>query len=302
MRVSTSQIFDTGLSAIQDQQSRLLNVQQQVATGRRILTPADDPVNAARALEVSQSRGVNTQFQVNQGYARDTLGLVENKLEGVEELLLHVRDQLVASGNASYSQSERNAIATDLRRRFDALLSLANSRDATGEYLFAGFKGDTEPFTGGLAGVTYQGDQGDRSLQVSASRVLKVTNNGDEVFMKVPGATDDMFGIIATFVGELENPTANVQAAVDAALPSLDSSLDNVLRIRASIGARYNEVEALGVVSADLDTQYAQTLSRLQDVDFAEAISDLSLQQTLLQAAQQSFMRVSNLSLFNFLN
>lgn len=302
MRVTTSLIHDVGISAIQDQQSKLLHLQQQVSTGRKAITPADDPIASSRVLEVSQSRSLNQQFQINQGYAKDSLGLVENKLEGVKDLITYIREQAVAAGNGSYSQSERNSVATDLRSRFDALMALANSQDGTGEYVFSGFKGDTQPFTGGLAGVTYNGDQGERTLQISASRVLPVSNSGDDVFMRVPGSTQDLFGVISTFITDLENPAASMPTAVSTVLTDLDSSLDNVLRVQSSIGSRFNEVEALESVSADLDGQYAQTISRLQDVDYAEAISDLTLEQTFLQAAQQSFLRVANLTLFNFLN
>ena len=302
MRVTTGLIHDSGVAAMQNQQSKLLTLQQQVSSGRRILSPADDPISAARALEINQAKSVNDQFKLNQGYARDSLGLLENKIEGVSDLLGYVRDQVVAAGNGSYSQAERNAMATDLRGRFDALLSLANSQDAAGEFVFSGFKGDTQPFTGGLAGVTYQGDQGERTLQVSNSRVLSVSNNGEQVFMNVPGSTQGVFGVISNFITALESPAANLPADVSTALTNLDTSFEGVLRVRASIGSRANEVDALHKVSSDLEIQYAQTLSRLQDLDYTEAISDLTQQQTFLQAAQQSFLRVANLSLFNFLN
>ena len=302
MRVTTGLIHELGVASMQDQQSRLLTLQQQVASGRRIVNPSDAPVDAARALEVSQARSVNQQLQSNQGYARDTLGLVENKISGIEDVLKYIREQVVAAGNPTFSQAERNALAVDLRGQFDALFALGNSKNGTGEYVFSGFKGDTQPFTGNLASVTYQGDQGERTLQVSTSRVLPVSTNGEELLMRVPGSTLNTFGVVAAFINELENPAGNIPSAVSTTLTNLDSSIDNVLRIRASVGSRLNEVEALENVSGDLETQYAQTLSRLQDLDFTEAISDLTLQQTYLQAAQQSFLRVSNLSLFNFLN
>ncbi len=302
MRVSTALIHDTAVGSIQDQQSKLLTLQQQVATGRRAVKPSDDPISTARALEVTQTKSINNQFQLNQGSAKEALGLVENKLEGVKDVMTYIRDQIVSAGNGTYSQSERDAIATDLRAQFDALLALANSQDGKGEYVFSGFKGDTQPFSGGFAGVGYDGDQGERTLQVSASRVMPVSNSGDEVFMKVPGSSQSLFGVLSSFITDLENPAASVPNAVSTALTDLDSSLDNVLRVQASVGSRMHEVESLETVSDDLDLQYAQTISRLQDVDYAEAISDLTLEQTFLQAAQQSFLRVANLSLFNFLN
>ena len=303
MRVTTGMIFDSGINAIQKQSASLLHTQQQVSTGRRIVAPSDDPIASARALEVGQSRSVNNNFTVNQGAAQDALALAESRLGSVEDLLTYVRTRAVEAGNGTYSQSEFDSIAADLRGQFDALVGLANSRDAANGYLFAGYKTDTQPFVGDLSGVSYQGDQGDRTLQVSESRNVPVSSNGDELFVNIPGAGAgrDMFSMISDFIGALESGT-NVAAAAGAAISDMDLALDNVLTKHAAIGSRTVEVEALGNISSDLDVQYASTLSRLVDVDYAQAISDLTQQQGYLQAAQQSYLRVTGLSLFNYLN
>ena len=86
MRVSTNMIYDQGVRALQTQSAALLYTGQQIATGRKILTPADDPVASARALDVTQSRSVNKQFTTNQGYAEDALKLVEGQLDGAGEV------------------------------------------------------------------------------------------------------------------------------------------------------------------------------------------------------------------------
>lgn len=302
MRISTSMIYDQGVGSIQNRMADLLHLQQQVSTGRRILTPADDPVASARVLETSQAQSVNDQFQVNQGAAQDALGLYENKLGAVEDLIIHIRTRAVEAGNGTYSRKELGYIATDLRSQFDALVALANSKDGNGEYMFAGYKGNTEPFSATVGGtVSYAGDQGERSIQVSSTRILPISNSGDEVFMRVPGATGDVFSMISNFITALEDPTADVASAVSAVIGNMDGALDNVLRVRASVGSRMNEVESLGNMAGDLSVQYSATMSRLQDVDYAKAVSDLTLQQTYLEAAQQSFLRVSQLSLFNYL-
>ncbi len=296
MRISTNMIFEKGVASMQLQSSRLLQTQQQVATGRRILTPADDPIGAARSLEVTQSKAVNAQFQINQGYAEDSLRFFENRLMGVGDLLQDIRERAVQAGNAALSPGELQFIGTELRARFDAVLGLANSRDASGEYLFAGYQANTAPFEGGLAAVNYVGDQGVRTMQVGASRFMPISFPGDQVF-------GDMFANLRDFIQALENPPAGgVGDAVSAVLGNIDTALDNVLRVRAIVGSQLSEIDQLRTVGSDLDLQYSETLSRLQDLDFAEAISRLTQQQTFLEAAQQSFLRVSNLSLFNFLN
>ncbi len=307
MRVSTSMIYDQGVSALQRQSAALLYTGQQIATGRKILTPADDPIASARALDVTQSRSVNQQFITNQGYAEDALTLVEGQLVGAGEIIQYARERVLAAGNPALSQSDRQSIATDLRAQFDAMLAIANTRDANGDYLFAGFKSNTSPFAkltadptnpAAFDSVRYDGDQGTRTMQVSSSRLMPVSFGGTQVFGSENGG---VFAALGEFINALERGS-NLGPAVGDALDKLDASLDQVLTVRAQIGSQLVEVEQLGFIGSDLDLQYATTLSNLQDLDFNEAISRLTQQQTFLQAAQQSFLRITGLSLFNYLS
>ena len=300
MRVSTSMIYDQGVIALQKQSAALLHTGQQIATGRKILTPSDDPVGSARALDVSQSKSVNQQFITNQGYAEDALKLVEGQLDGAGEIIRYARERVLAAGNPALSDVDRKSIATDLRAQFDAMLAIANTRDANGDYLFAGYKSDTSPFEKNTETLTaaYKGDQGIRTMQVSSSRFMPVSFGGERVF----GTGDDsVFKVLGEFISALEGGGA-VSDAVSTALGGLDTSLDNVLTTRAQIGSQRVEVEQLGFIGSDLDLQYATTLSSLQDLDYNEAISRLTQQQTYLQAAQQSFLKTTGLSLFNYLS
>ncbi len=309
MRVSTNMIYDQGVRALQMQSAALLYTGQQIATGRKILTPADDPVASARALDVTQSRSVNQQFATNQGYAEDALKLVEGQLVGAGEIIQYARERALAAGNPALSDSDRKSIATDLRAQFDAMLAIANTRDANGDYLFAGYKSNTAPFAGlsvtpadpakpVFDSAKYEGDQGTRTMQVSSSRFMPVSFGGETVF---GGENDSVFKVLGEFVSALEAGGA-VSGAVSDALDGLDASLDRVLTTRAQIGSQLVEVEQLGFIGSDLDLQYATTLSNLQDLDYNEAISRLTQQQTYLQAAQQSFLKTTGLSLFNYLS
>jgi flagellar hook-associated protein 3 FlgL len=311
MRVSTGMIFDTGLGSIQRQTAALLHTQQQVATGRRIVTPADDPVAAARALEVTQARDINTQYRENQENAGSALGLVEAHLAQLGELIQGARERAVQAGNGALADSDRAAIAADLRARFGEMLGIANATDGTGLSLFSGYQGQVVPFAGTVeGGVAYAGDDGQRALQVSASRRLPVSDSGNDIFMRVRTAagTESLFDTLGRLILELEKPVTaatggqtRIADEVGRALDSLSQGLDNVLRVRTSVGSRLAEVDALKGVGEDLDLQYESTLSRLQDVDLAKAISDLTQQQTYLEAAQKSYLRITGLSLFNFI-
>ena len=302
MRVSTNMIYDQGVIALQKQSAALLHTGQQIATGRKILTPSDDPVGSARALDLSQSKSVNQQFITNQGYADDALKLVDGQLDGAGEIIQYARERVLAAGNPALSPSDRQLIATDLRSQFDAMLAIANTRDANGDYLFAGYRSNTPPFektvSAGTLGSDYMGDQGARTMQVSSSRFMPVSFAGESVF----GTADDgVFRVLGDFISALEDGS-DVSGAVSTALEGLDESLDRTLTVRAQIGSQQVEVEQLGFIGSDLDLQYASTLSDLQDLDYNEAISRLTQQRTFLEAAQQSFLKTTGLSLFNYLN
>jgi len=393
MRVTTGMVFDAGVSQIGKQTGKLLDVQQQVASGRRIQRPSDDPVASARALEVTQSKSVNSLYTANQGYAKDALRFVDSKLSDATDVLTYVRTRAVESGNGAYSKQDQASIAADLSQQFEALQSIANTRDATGDYVFGGYRSNIQPFAGGLTGgVSYQGDQGARTLQISASRNLPITSSGDEIFNTVrapsgsafalstaantgtalvsdmtlsgynghaytvsvgtgptysvvdnttgaavtPGSVTTVggetkltfggvsltltgapavgdsfsvstvastFDLLGNFVAALKSGNAAVtRFGGGQAIAGMDATQDSLSRVQSGVGSRMVEVEAQQNLGSSLDVQYSETLSRLQDVDYAEAVSRLTQQQTYLQAAQQSFMKVSNLSLFNYLN
>ncbi len=190
MRISTSMMFDTGTQNMLQLQTSLFKLQNQLSTGRRVLTPADDPVAAAQALVISQRQSINTQFIDNQANAESQLAGLESHIAGVGDLLQAVKTRAVEAGNGAYSDSDRRTIAAEIRERFDELVGLANSADAMGGYVFSGYRGDTQPFsTTGAPGnrtTVYDGDDGSRQLQVDTGRMMDVSESGRDVFMNIP--------------------------------------------------------------------------------------------------------------------
>jgi flagellar hook-associated protein 3 FlgL len=312
MRISTQTLFETGAAQLGTLQSGLVKTHQQIASGRRILTPSDDPVAAARALEVSQSQSLNTQYGVNRQHAKSALGAVEGTLSSVTALLQDVKTNVIAAGNGSYSDTERGFLATELRGRFEQLLGLANSRDATGNYMFSGFQTTTPAFSESAPGVVqYGGDQGQRLMQVDSARQMAVSSPGQTVFQ---GGGQDVFETLNDLITLLKTPAVDqvipdpvnspdsqLTIGLAAANGKLDLALDNVLTVRASVGSRLQELDTLDNAGEDRHIQYSQILSDLQDLDYTQALTQLSQQQFTLEAAQRSFMAVSGLSLFKFL-
>jgi flagellar hook-associated protein 3 FlgL len=206
MRISTSQIYDAGALGIQRNQQGLFHLQNQLSSGRRVLTPEDDPVAAAQALVVTQSKEINTQYVENQGNASAQLGLVDANLSSLTDLLQAVRERAIeATGNLTDAQ--RGFIATDLQIKLNSMVGLANTNDGTGQFMFSGFQGATRPFAidGSSAPVApatespvvYFGDDGERLLQVEASTQIAGNVSGAELFMNIRSGN----GTFATAVG-----------------------------------------------------------------------------------------------------
>lgn len=196
IRIATSNIFAAGTARISEAQAQLLKTQQQIAANRRILTPSDDPVAAARALEVKQSQSMNETFAANRVQARNALEFQDTTLDSITGMLTSMKTQFVQAGNASLDASQRKYLAADLRTQYQELLGLVNSRDAQGRYLFSGFQVDQQPFTINPAtgGVDYAGDQGQKSLMVGAAREMSTGDSGDAIFLRVPNKA---FGVAA---------------------------------------------------------------------------------------------------------
>jgi flagellar hook-associated protein 3 FlgL len=406
MRISTSSFYENAGGKISELQSSLAQKQTQIATGRRIQTPSDDPVAASAALDVKQADGINTQFAANRDSAKNALNLQESALTQYTDLLQNIKTLTVAAGNGALDDTQRKYFADQLTNDYQNLLGIGNTQDSSGHYIFAGYKNTTQPFNQTAAGVTYAGDQGQRLLQVSTSRQIALNDSGDAVFQNIrtgngtyvtsaaaantgngiaspgsvtdaskltgdtysidfsvtagvtsfkvfdvtkdpgklslpalsgpytPGqsiavdglqfeisgapANGDTFGVkpssnqsifqtvtdlIATLSSSTAGTTAkaNLVASLSVANNNVSSALDSVLTVRASGGARLKELDTLDSEGTDRGLQYATRLSSLQDLDYAKAVTELTQQQVTLQAAQQSFVKIANLSLFDYI-
>jgi flagellar hook-associated protein 3 FlgL len=217
MRVSSDTLRTAFLSALEDAQRRMIDTQKQVATGRRVNVPSDDPAAAARISQLDASLARLDQFQSNAGMARNQLGLEEQALGSAVDNLQRVRELVVQANNGPLTDGDRAAIATELRERVEALRSVANSTDVDGRHLFGGYRETTTPFTLSPVGaVVYNGDDGQRLLQVSETRFIAVNDSGADVFQRIPtgngtftltaGAANTGTGVLGA--GTLVNPAA----------------------------------------------------------------------------------------------
>ena len=403
MRISTAQFYQRGVDGIEQQQSTLSRTQQQIASGKRIMTPSDDPVGASQVVALNQAKDRVAQYGANNSAAGDALAQNDSVLSQIEGVLQSLHTLAIQGGNSGLNDSDRASLAADASGQLQQLLGLVNSQDGNGKYLFSGYAADTQPFVTSPSGaIVYNGDQGVRTLDVAPGRSVAIAYNGAAAFEQVrtgngsftssagsgntgtgvistgsvvnanllPGDTysikftvsggvttydvidvttattvssgnpytdggtitvagmqvavsgapadGDTFGLapsgaqsifttIQNLVATLKQPAgtaasnAALQNGLNGSLANLDQALDHVLSLRADGGATQRELDTLATGNQDQNLQYDQTLSRLQDLDYNQALSDFARQQVSLQAAQKSLAQVSQLSLFAYL-
>jgi flagellar hook-associated protein 3 FlgL len=298
VRISTSQIFQQAVDAMQQKQRELSKTELQVASGKRVLAPSDDPSASVRILDLKEAEQRLGQFQRNIEVATARLAQEETAIDSIDNLLQRVRELAVQGNSDTYGADDRRAIAAEVRALADNFLELANTRDANGEYIFGGFRSGQPPFNtvGGV--LNYVGDDGQRMLQIGESREVAVGDPGS-IFTGInaaAGGTTNVWAIMDAFATSLEADTASPDALAD-----IDSAMAGLMSVRAKIGARSNAVDEQKNANAAFEVAVADVKSTLEDLDYAEAISRFNQQLTALQASQQAFIRVQDLSLFNFL-
>lgn len=306
MRISTAQMQDRGVAAMLDRQSDLSQTQQQLATGKRILTPSDDVYGSTQVLALNKVIDTHEQYKENADVAAARLRQEESSLTQNIDVLQRVRELAIQASNTTLSTGDRSNIAAEVRELLNETLSVANTVDANGEFIFSGFNVDTTPFTAtevpagsGLFNYAYTGDLGQRNVQIGETRFIPVGDPGQSVYMDIPetgGGTQNVFETIEQFAIALETgaPSGNI-------VNDLDLAMNHFSEFRTLTGARQNAIESHAILNEDIIFEGQKTLSSIEDLDFAEAISRLNLQLATLQAAQQSFAKIQNLSLFNYL-
>ncbi|MCG8432439.1 MAG: flagellar hook-associated protein FlgL [Gammaproteobacteria bacterium] len=397
MRISTPLIFQQGVNAILEQQNLLAKVQQQLATGKRIMTPSDDPAGAARAGDLQRTLAQTEQYTRNSDVAKNRLSLEEQTLIGVGNVLQRLREITIQAANATQSNESRQLLAPEFLQRFDELIEFANTTDDGGNFLFSGYQSGTKPFSLSAGAVVYNGDQGQRMLRIGPSRQVADGEPGADIFQRIangygtvavtqnaantgaailvsddvtdlsayvpdnytvrftspttydvldggaaviatgvyaednpivfngisvtfrgqpavndefliaPSSSKDVFSIVSDFAQALQTPinndneNADFQNTVYDTLKNLDQAINHIIAARSEIGARLATIDEQQGINENYVISLTETLSGITDLDIADAISRLQIQQSALQAAQQAYIATQGLSLFDLL-
>ncbi|MFN3164587.1 MAG: flagellar hook-associated protein FlgL [Pseudohongiellaceae bacterium] len=261
MRVSTLTFYNQGVTAMQNQQARLQKTELQIASGLRVSKPSDDPAAAVKVLDLKASLDSLDQYSRNSAIAEASLGFEESVVANVNNTLQRIRELSVQGNNSTYQDRDKQSIAQEIYQRLDELVSLANTRDSQGEYIFGGFKVDSPPFVKIDGEVSYRGDQGQRLLQIGDGSKVATRDSGLEVFERIRSGDGNIsvrsadsnsgsavvgaFGLVATFQPDDYTVTFD-QASPDAPITyQVTDSASNVV----STGD-YNEGSSISFAGA----------------------------------------------------
>jgi flagellar hook-associated protein 3 FlgL len=409
MRVTTNLIYNQNLRSIDTSQGNLVDIQQQLATGKKLLRPSDDPVGAAQVIRLTEELDKITQYQRNNDLTSSSLEQQETALRTINGAVNRARVLTVQSGNGILGAPDRKAIGAEIEQIRNQVLDLMNTRSASGEYIFSGYQSSSQAFefnpsaTGDK--VSFLGDDGENQIQISDSVKIQSTSSGKSIFQEVfarlnfnvtaqsagvsvatakigeQGTFDNFHkqnfdpvnaannqyrfdilpsdqvsvtnvgtgNVVSTqafesgqsvrFAGMELNLTAtagdsleinlnrpekqnlaetlndmfialtsdSISGAdfvnvIDNTLVGLDNGLEKMSLEVSSIGARLNIAQSIKEANLDSAITMQSARSSIEDVDYAKASTEFAKQETALQAAFQSFPRVANLSLFDYIN
>jgi len=313
-RISDATIFLNAVRYNQLNRTRLSQLQDQVGSGRRLNSLADDPSDAARVLGLRRDKARLDQFSRGIDSARARLEPTESQLSDLSDLLSRLRELAVASKNPA-TNDEHDKIQAEVEQRFDELFQIANARSGDG-YLFSGYRTDQPAFTRGgdfTPGVadpvnptaTYNGDPNVVQIQIGEASSIDASVPGSAVFagdFDGNGATDagrvNVFDVVREFRNRLQDPSTGDPADMTG---DLDTAIRQVLEVRGKIGATLNRLDTTGQQITNLGLSLEKERSGLEDIDVAEAATRLASYENTYQASLAVSARVMQPSLLDFL-
>lgn len=189
MRISTNQIYTQNLRAISDNQRALSETQDQLATGKKLIKPSDDPVGAAKLIRITEELDKITQYNRNTNLLKSSLEQQETVLSSIKDSANRARVLTVQSGNGIITSDDKNAIASEMKQIRNEIFDLMNAQNSGGEYIFAGYQSQTQAFSYNYANpgnkFSFNGDTGTNVIRVSDSVTLKTTSSGQDIFQNV---------------------------------------------------------------------------------------------------------------------
>ena len=306
MEMSTNLYFDRAISQMGVTQDRLSKTQMQLSTSKQVIKPSDAPDKSATITRLKSAIQRQDAYVNTINAVKDKLSQQETAVDNAGSLLYRLKELTVQAANDTYNAADRKSIDIEVRQLRDQLLSLANTQDVNGNFIFSGSRVGKLAFATNEEGkVIYQGDQTVSAAGVGDQSMVDVNRAGTNPFDKLV-RTDaagkkqavGFFQVIDELSSALQNnKPADIQRAVGE-IEQLQQGLSDSL---ASIGAAVNKAENQASLADENLLRMKSMLSQAEDTDYTEAITRMNKDMLALEAAQSSFSKISQLNLFDYI-
>ena len=302
MKISTSFLFDRATERMSTIQNKLATTQAQMAVGKQILSPSAAPDQAAAIQrlkgEVQRQESHTRTLEV----AMRRYTAEETALSSSNDLLIRMKELGLQAANDTLAPDDRKAIGMEMKALRDQLLTLGNTRDNSGNYLFSGTRVNTPAFAEDPSGkVIYQGDQTQTRIPAGVERTVQFTRAGTDVFSRV--VRDD--GQAVVFFDALDQMIAGVNnsqtAEIQQGVADLSQMHDKLTLSQAQNGSDQSVLQSQLDVLDETTLRIKSTLSEIEDLDYAEAVTKMNKEMMAMEAAMGSFGKIAGLSLFDYL-
>ena len=293
MRISTNQFYRVNTEQMQTTQSKVAEMQAKLGNGKQLLHPSEDPGKANLIADLQSSKARQETYSKNVDAAQTRLTAEETVLTSMTQIMQRVTELTVQGGNDTLATADREVIATEIQALRDELLNLTNTQDLNGNYIFSGNKVEQPAFVESPEGsVEYKGDYGRMQINVSDVRQVALNTLGPDLF-----STED-FAVLDDLVSKLRGDQGE---GIRSSLDTIKGISDKLTNSYGAMAGRVTALEVQRSVIEDATLRLDELLSREADLDYATAVTELTQESVALQALQASFMKVSQLSLFNFI-
>ena len=293
MRVSTGQFYKVNAEQMSAGQSKVAELQAKLGSGKQMVRPSEDPGKANLISGLEDAKKRQGTYSKNVDAAETRLTAESAVLDSMTTIMQRITQLTVQSSSDTLGASDREVIAIEIEALRNELLNLTNTQDLTGAYIFSGNKTTSPAFVEDSNGtVSYNGDYGRMEVNVSDVRSIAINTLGPDLF----SAAD--FKALDDLVVDLRNADG---AGVRNKLADVNSINDRLINSYGTMAGRLAAIESQRSVIDETSLRIDELLIREDDLDYAKAVTELSKESVALQALQASFMKVAQLSLFNFL-
>jgi flagellar hook-associated protein 3 FlgL len=306
MKISTGLYFERSTQQMAGVQAKLTKVQEQLSTGLQIVRPSDEPDKAALVTRLEGELSRQASYQDTLKAVNVRLTAEETALKNTSDVLYRFKELAVQAANDTVGPEDRKSIALEMGNLREQILSLANSQDSNGNYLFSGSRSGSPAFSQDATGrVNYQGDQARMQVNVGDNRRMNLNMPGSDAFTRL--VRDDGKGnkTGVDFFQSLDDLVNAVNSsdrtAIQRGVGEVDGLQNGISEGLGQIGADLTVVDLQNNVLDEVIMRLKTTRSDVEDLDYTEAITRMNKDQLALQAAQSGFSKISQLSLFNYI-